>query len=97
MGKKHKKEPVVYGDGPRQVPPPGPTVWYRQCVLRDGSRTTTTWLKEKRIKEGFRVTLKNSEDPERLWTIESMGLRQDEDWVRNKRMSHTHWRDHTDV
>lgn len=42
----------------------------RQVSLRDGDSRTVTWLPDdKRLRVGTRVTLKDSEDPSRLWTI----------------------------
>lgn len=41
----------------------------RYCVtLQDGTTTRTCWV-DKRVAAGNRITLKNSEEPERWWTV----------------------------
>ena len=42
----------------------------RQYTIRSGATFQTCWLEEGRAKEGDSVTLKDSDDPERLWKIE---------------------------
>lgn len=44
-----------------------------QCVLVSGNEKTECYLEPDKIKVGYRVTLKDSADPEQWWTIESIG------------------------
>lgn len=43
-----------------------------QASLRSGTAVRTCWV-EDRIKTGDRITLKNSEDPDRLWDVAEVG------------------------
>lgn len=45
---------------------------YRQYNLTSNDSHTTAWLEEG-LKVGNRVTLKDSMEPERWWTVTSMG------------------------
>lgn len=46
---------------------------FRQVKLRDGEVVLTTNLEEHpKLKVGNTLTLKDSDDPNRLWTIESV-------------------------
>jgi len=47
-------------------------ILYKQCNLRSGQSLMTCWLEDK-IQVGWRVTLKDSDNPSELWTIESIG------------------------
>jgi len=72
-------------------------VFYRQCILTCGSLQTTTWLREDKIKVGVGVTLKDSDSPDRIWTVAAMGHRETEEWVKDRRKAHERWRGVTDV
>lgn len=72
-------------------------VYYRQCILKAGSVTLTTWLPEKKVEEGMRLSLKDHEDPDRVWTVDHIGFRQTEKWVKDRRKAHERWRAVTDV
>lgn len=45
---------------------------YLQVALRDGTTKLTCWV-DKPVRVGQRVTLKNSEQPDRWWTVVSTG------------------------
>jgi len=58
-----------------------------QVLLQDGTTQRTCWVDtDKKPKRGNRITLKNSEDPERLWTILHMSDPMDSTNI------HTDWR-----
>jgi hypothetical protein len=47
---------------------------YVQCHLEDGtSRMVAALPWERGLRKGVRVTLKDAEDPERLWTVAHVG------------------------
>lgn len=43
-----------------------------QAELSSGATVRTCWIRED-VKPGSRVTLKNSEDPERMWDVTAVG------------------------
>lgn len=43
-----------------------------QVRLQSDDRVRTCWV-EPKVKIGNRITLKNSEDPDRMWTVLSVG------------------------
>lgn len=46
----------------------------RQFELREGTTSTVTWLPaDRRLRTGARVSLKDSADPGRLWTVVRRG------------------------
>jgi hypothetical protein len=45
---------------------------YRQDVLRSGTTERTCWIRAD-VRQGQRVTLKNSEDPDRHWDVVRVG------------------------
>lgn len=46
---------------------------YKQCVLQSGDSVIVSWLLASEAKVGIRVTLKDSDDPTKWWTITSVG------------------------
>jgi hypothetical protein len=70
-------------------------VLYSQCVLKHDNVTLVTWLPQKRISVGSRVSLK--EYPEKVWTVEEMGCVETEEVVMLKQREHKNWRKVTDV
>ena len=42
---------------------------YKQCHVRSGESQQTVWLEAEKVKEGIKVTLKDSDEPKRWWTI----------------------------
>ena len=42
-----------------------------QCLLKSDAKYTVGWL-EPKIKVGNQITLKDSSDPDRLWTVQSV-------------------------
>ena len=51
-----------------------------QCNLQNGNNHITCWLEANRVKPGYRVTLKNSENPTEWWTVVNVGgLKEQED------------------
>lgn len=46
-----------------------------QAELRSGDTHTTCWV-EPKIKVGDRITLKNSDEPDRLWDVMNLGAQQ---------------------
>lgn len=48
-------------------------ILYKQCNLQNGASHITAWLEADKVKVGFKVTLKDSEEPEKWWTITSVG------------------------
>jgi hypothetical protein len=53
------------------MPYPGPML-YRQDLLRSGTTERTCWIRAD-VRRGSRVTLKNSEEPGRLWDVVRVG------------------------
>jgi hypothetical protein len=45
----------------------------RQCILTQGSSTTTAWLDAELAKVGTSVTLKGQNAPEGWWNVQAVG------------------------
>jgi hypothetical protein len=43
--------------------------FFRQCVLKSENFETVAWIPERGAKVGYQVTLKDSDEPLRLWTV----------------------------
>lgn len=43
--------------------------YYKQVELKNGNTVQTAWIESYGAKKGFRVTLKDVDDPTILWTV----------------------------
>lgn len=79
------------------------TTWYRQCTYtspnEDGGVTTgTAWIPENLAVVGKTIYFgKKSDKPERLWTVEGVGSRISEEYLREHERDYLSQRDASDI
>lgn len=72
--------------------------FFRQCKLEWCEMQTVSWIPEKVAKVGQMVRVKNRKaDDWQLWTVMSVGPRQDSDTVRALEQQHKWTRPHSDI
>lgn len=73
-------------------------LFYRQCTLRAQNTEQVAWIEERGARVGFRVTLKDTEDPQQLWTVMTVSNHRlsKEDVNRNEHR-HTSWHQQVDI
>lgn len=62
-----------------------------QCLLESDNQRLVAWLSAERIKPGFSVTLKDSDDPTRWWKILSMSQEYEKGSIRTSHESKAIW------
>lgn len=73
-------------------------IYYRQCVLKKQSVTTTSWLPEKFAKQGKVLKLKNDGVWDNGWKVDQVGSRRVlEDEVRERSQDYKHQREASDI
>jgi hypothetical protein len=43
--------------------------YFRQCTLRSGTAEMIAWIEEYGAKEGYLITLEDTDEPARLWKV----------------------------
>lgn len=72
--------------------------FYRQCTLRSGNTETVAWIEEHGARVGNRVTLKDTEDPEKIWTVRTASTqRLSQETVQENEHRHSKWHQQVDI
>jgi len=59
--------------------------FYKQCTFESGEAITTAWIEEKGAKVGHSMVFKDSDEPDRRWTVLTVGDSRITAEVANKR------------
>lgn len=78
------------------------TVWYRQCryssPTEEGKTVGVAWIPEHLAVVGKTIYFgKKTDKPERLWTVESVGGRMEEEVLRDRERDYLHQRKASDI